>query len=167
MTKENLSSEALKSFFQKLNLVYSLLMAIPLVLFGWRYLELQKDDLLTNTIGTPDQQIWVIIALCLSLLIVLYAYFHFRKKTKKARNLPSFKSKLAAYQSSAKKMYTYLFFGSLLATGMLHFTHEQASAALFALTLFLFSVNRPSAEHVAKSLRLKKEELLLLKKNAI
>jgi hypothetical protein len=168
MTKEQkIKPEEVSNFFHRLNIIFYSLLGISMVAFVLLYLGMKRDGLLKNTFNLQTSESLMLTLPFLCVLTVPLAYVFYFMVLKKARNLSTLKEKLDGFKHAAITQYLVLFIGGALTVFLLKSFQEAVFAGVYCVIFFVFTVNRPSPEKIAKALKLKKEDFQLLNENRI
>ncbi len=131
--------------------------AIPLLLFGWLYLESTAHNLkplipseMINTVS------WLIL-----LVMIFFIVAGYRKSSamiKLARAEATFFKKLLIYRSALTLRFIYFSVAALFVSLGLYLTANELISVLFAGVIVIFSINNPSLQAIVRDLWLKDDE---------
>lgn len=142
-------------YFHILNIVFYILIALPLLGFCYAYLQYEAQGGLL-----PTQQFSALhLALILGTGLVLgLAFWWYRRGMQQVEADWSLQRKLEFfYHRIREKYFLFMIANSLAALG-LYLTGEQLFAAVYTVALVAFSLHRPTLQRVIKDLRLSKPE---------
>ncbi len=130
---------------------------IPLLLFGWLYLESTAHNLkplvpveMVNTVS------WLILVVMVFFIAV--GYQRSSAMIKRARAEVTLIKKLSAYRDALTLRFIYFSVAALSVGLGLYLTANELISVLFAGVIVIFSINNPTLQGIAKDLRLKGEE---------
>lgn len=146
-------------FYQKLNMIFHGIIASSLIPFAWVFLETQKEfpegPLVEGTNATILKTLLVIG--CAALLAYSRA---FRQKVlKKMRSIETMENKLRPYLSIKSKHYALIESVAILSLVGLYLTKDHLFTAVYVIVLFMFSLERPAFDRVARELNVKEKDL--------
>lgn len=142
-------------FLYKLNNLFNGLLAIPLLLIGFGYLEISNG--LWSAVMEPTNAIVVSMVLVLGVLVT-YISLQFKKETRKLTILDDVQSKMVAYFGLARFYYWSVFALSIIAAALLFLFAHLAFSVIYAYMLFWMSVFRPTLRSLADLFDLQDEE---------
>jgi len=149
--------EAAKKYMNRLNLYFNLIIAIPLLVFGYVYLELEAGRI--YAILDPEQIIMSNYLLPFLIIIIGGVGVIIPKsKVKEIKSELDLESKLNAFEKIQLIRYGMYEAGGLISIIGLYFTVEKLYAVLYVGTIILFSLSRPTQRYIIKSLNLVGEE---------
>jgi hypothetical protein len=130
---------------------------IPLLLFGWLYLESTAHNLKplvpADWINTVSWMILVVMV-----FFVAMGYQKSLSMIKRARTEPTLIEKLSAYRNALTLRFIYFSVAAFFVGLGLYLTANELISVLFAGVIVVFSINNPTLQGIAKDLRLKGEE---------
>jgi hypothetical protein len=135
-----------QAFLHKLNNLFNGLIAMPLLVVGFGYLEINNGS--WSAIMTPTNAIIVGMVLALGVLVT-YISLQFKKESRKLAVYDDIQSKMAAYYSLARFYYWAAFALSIIAAALLFLFAHLAFAVIYAYMLFWMSVFRPTLRSLA------------------
>lgn len=144
-------------FLNKLNNLFNGLLAIPLLLIGFGYLEISNG--LWSAVMEPTNAIVVSMVLALGVLVT-YISLQFKKETRKLTVLDDIQSKMVAYFGLARFYYWSVFALSIIAAALLFLFAHLAFSVIYAYMLFWMSVFRPTLRSLADLFDLQDAEKL-------
>lgn len=154
---KNLRFNNSKDYLRQLTTIAYLNMSIPLLLFGWLYLEASTHRLEPRV--DPKNIVWIFSILTLMSVFLLYLgnklYY---QKLSIAQSINTLVEKLLIYKKAV--YWRFLFFGiaGLIITLGIYITASELFAISFSIVIVLFSINNPSLIRIAKALKLKDKE---------
>jgi hypothetical protein len=146
-----------KEYLRKLTTIAYLNMSVPLLLFGWLYLETS-----TNRLEPRVESKWTLwIFVVSSLLMILFLYlgnrsYHYRLS--EARKQKRLVDKLLFLKEGVRIRFTYFGFAGLIVTAGIFSTASELFAIPFSMVVVLFSINNPTLYRIVKVLQVKDEE---------
>ena len=145
--------QSTEDFIDKLNYLFNGLIALPLLLIAFGYLEIYSGDFKGFVILNSWYSSLVFVFVIVGLMIYLSRLF--KSEIKKIDASLAIIDRVIFYYNIAKKFYLRVFFLSLLTTGLLFLFGEKSYAGAYAFILFMLSVNRPNLGSIASQLGLK------------
>ncbi len=140
-----------KQYQQSLITIAYLCAGLPLLLFGWLFLEVSHGNV-EPKVG--EVRLYFGITVAFMLLIVFVGIHFFRQLNAKARSQEVLTDKLAVYRNAVLlRMLSYAA-ASLVVIAAMYVTAEEFFSALYAIMIVLFSINNPSLPGIAKDLKL-------------
>lgn len=147
-----------KEYFNTLNIIFYLLVGVPLMLFCILYLKFEGQGGLQQTAqGNFSFFLHALIPLT-TLACIAGAYVYYRKSRKQVKPETPLREKLLFFYRISMIQYGILFAANMLPVIGLYLSGEQLFPALYAVALVAFSINRPTIHRLIKALRLNKEE---------
>ncbi len=144
-------------YINKLRTRLYLLIALPIIVFGFLYLEFSRglsgnkpESLDFNAITSA-----MLVAAFASSIFAAYYYFH--QQIKNIRELPNRKQQLEAYFKISMVRFYIILSGIIVVTIAYWLTYNTYFAAFFIGYMFLISLNNPNMYQVFRHLRLSKE----------
>ncbi len=153
-----------EEFLDRLNQWFNGLIALPLLLVAYGYLEIFSGGI-TAMVEVTNFLIATIIIICLIFsILATRTYKNQIRAIDKTEPVPL---RLTAYFFISKYFFLKIFVVSLISVVGLYVTGSVAFAGFYAFLLFLLSIYRPALLNVANKLALKGEERSnFLKKNS-
>jgi len=146
-----------RDYLRQLTNIAYLGMSLPLLLFGWFYLEVSNHKMAPRV----DERHVVWIFLSLTGLMLLSFYMGNRLHQRKlmiARSRNTLREKLHVYKSAVYSRFIYFTVGALLITLGIYITASELFAISFSIVIVLFSINNPTLYRIVKALQLEGEE---------
>jgi hypothetical protein len=143
------------AFLIKLNNLFNGLIAVPLLLVGFGYLEISNGS--WSAVIEPTNAIIISMVTGLGALIT-YISLQFKKETRKLTVFDTLQEKMAAYYALARFYYWSVFALSIIAATLLFMFAHLAFTVIYAFMLFWMSVFRPTLRSLADLFDLKDEE---------
>ena len=143
------------TFLNKLNNLFNGLIAIPLLLVGFGYLEISNGS--WSAILEPSNAIIVSMVLALGGLVT-YISLRFKKETRKLTVFDDIQVKMTAYYGLASFYYWSIFALSIIAAALLFLFAHLAFSVVYAFMLFWMSVFRPTLRSLADLFGLQDDE---------
>ena len=142
-------------FINKLNNLFNLLIAIPLLLVGYGYLEISSGS--WTALMVPTNAIIIGMSVVLALLVV-YLSLRFKSESRKLTVFDELDRKMESYYSLATFYYCSVFAMAMMSAILLYLFAHVAFAVVYAFILFWVSVFRPTIRSIADLFALKDEE---------
>jgi len=136
-------------------MVFYLMVGIPLIFFVLIYLQYEGQGGLQ---ATQRMEILLHIVLPISIVACLYFAYNIYKKELQKRQPQKFQEKLRTFYEVSLYKYALLSLANFLAVVGMYFSGEQLFAGLYAITLVVFSLNRPTHQRIVKDVKLTEEE---------
>ena len=158
-----MTQEEAKKYLDRLNLIFYGIIAVPLLIFSYLYLEnhagrlqsqMPEETLTTFQYIFP---LFIFVALGSGIIIT-------RTRIRRIDTSLDLKLKLKVLQSSLIVRYAHFEGAGILALVLYYLTTEKLYAVLFIITLMFLSLNRPTAHRIISNLNLKGEEKELFNK---
>jgi len=152
-----MNPEVALKFYKRLNLYFNLVIAIPLLVFGYFYLELEagnRDPYLNQVAAQNLEYIF-------PFLIILLGGIGFLAPNERIKRIQynlELKEKLNKYERIQLVRFGIYELAVWLSIAGLFLTGNKLYALFYVLVLILFSVDRPTARKIAKQLKLTREE---------
>jgi hypothetical protein len=143
------------AFVNKLNNLFNGLIAIPLLLVAFGYLEISNGDWEGVMQATNPILISTIIGIA---TLVSYISIRFKKESRNLTVFDDLQVKMEAYYRLASFYYWSVFALSITTTALLFFFAHVAYAVVYAFILFWMSVFRPTVTSIADLFALEDEE---------
>ncbi len=146
----------LNHYLNSLNIVYYLLVGIPLILFSMVYLQYESESGFQDTTQIRWLSHGLIIVLTAGCLVLASVWY--RKEIRKLNNTAPSSDKLIFFFRKSSIKYLLLCLGNLFPVAGLYLTGEQLFAALYAIALVVFSFSRPTIIRIFRDLKMSKSE---------
>lgn len=155
-----------KEYYNKFNLIFHLLIAVPLLGFVVLYLEIHAgrlEPVLNNPFLVNVLRYFFLFIIILTAGL---AFIYFLKHIEDARKEMGLKNKLRHYFSIGITKYAFLEASTTVSVIGLWLTNENIYAVLYIIVLMIFSVNRPTVYRISRDLKLKdiEKEVVIKKK---
>ena len=144
-----------QGFLSKLNNLFNGLIALPLLIIGFGYLEISSGA--WSALMEPSNAIVIGMVLALGVLAT-YVSLKFKKESRNLTVFDDIQTKMAAYFSLARFYYWSVFTLSIIAAALLFLFAHLAFTVIYAYMLFWMSVFRPTLRSLADLFDLKDEE---------
>ena len=144
-----------EEFLKKLSNLFNGLLAFPLLLIGFGYLEVSNGLWEAMMTSTEALRVSMIVGL---LVISTYLSLRFKKESRKLTSLLTIQEKMDAYFTLASFYYWSAFGLSIITSIMLFAVANVAFAVVYAYILFWMSLFRPTLRSLADLFGLKDEE---------
>lgn len=150
-----------KEYLRKLVNIAYINIAIPLVFFIWVYLESTSNQLIPITDYRSEKYVFF-GTLIFGTVLVFLGHRRFELLLNQSKQIAPLYGKLLIFQKALTiRFIAYAVASSLFTIGF-YVTNYQPFTFLFGLMIVLFSIHSPNARRVAKNLKLKKEDRLIL-----
>lgn len=146
-------------YFHILNIVFYILIALPLVGFCYAYLQYEAQGGLLPTEQFSIVHITIILGTGLSLA---FAFWWYRRSLQLVDPDWPFQQKLEFFYHRIREKYALFMVANSLGALGLYLTGEQLFAAVYTVALVAFSIHRPTPRRVMDDLQLSKPERNLL-----
>lgn len=143
------------TFIIKLNNLFNGLIALPLLLVGYGYLEIKGG--FWEALIEPTNAMVIGMSLGISGLIT-YLSLRFKKEVRGLTTFDTLSAKMDGYYTLASFYYWSVFGLSVITTSMLYLFGHLAFALDYAFIIFWLSVIRPTLRSIADIFDLKDEE---------
>ncbi len=155
---QNKSQDSAEAFHQRISLLFHLMIALPLAVFIYLFLEMKHHSLAPVIATIWLQQVINFGIVLISILTVTYVYTRFRRELAGIRGLSGLRTKLGEYLSLCLRMYLILgVLAGLLVLG-LFLTTSPVLIVAYVILLFLLSLHRPTPRKYVSDLNLEGEE---------
>ena len=143
------------AYVNKLNNLFNVLIAIPLLLIGYGYLQIRSG--LWTALMEPTNGIVIGMSLGIVLMIT-YLSFRFKKESRHLVVFDELQVKMLSYYRLASFYYWSAFALSLVTTALLFLFAHLAFAIVYAFILFWMSIYGPTIKGLADLFDLEEEE---------
>lgn len=145
----------IRKIYDRLERKILVLMALPIPFFAIVYLYQESGG---KSWRVPQiSSFWESFGLSLIGLLLAVHYFNFHQKINSAIEVSDLVAKIKVYQSATVTRFWMLFLASFLCSlGLLLFSNAGYTI-LFAITLVLFSLGKPTPDRIVRLLKLKGE----------
>jgi len=148
-----------EDFHNKLGFIFHALLAVPLAAFVYLFLEIKNREFEPAISIGINPPVIIAMLLILTLVIVGFGYYSYRKNIKKAQVADDgLKGKLSAYFNYLVTLYAFIEGGSLLLIAGLYLTTSSFFIVGYMFLLLVLSLNRPTPQKYVGDLRLQGEE---------
>ena len=144
-----------QAFVGKLNNLFNGLIALPLLIVGFGYLEISTGSWSALMEATNALIVGMLVALA---GLVTYISIQFKKESRKLGVFDNIQAKMSAYYSLAAFYYWSVFALAIIAAALLFLFAHVSFAVLYAYMLFWMSVFRPTLRSLADLFDLEEEE---------
>jgi len=145
-------------YFNTLNLIYYFMVAGPMALFTYFYLQFAQQDIIKNAFpDNPNPLVIYVIPLVTIALFVLAYTTHRRLMSQLDHTLPLI-DKLRFFAQKVIVKYALLEAGSFAIVAGFSLSQQKFYIVLYVITLVVFSLHRPTQRRVSRELKLNKEE---------
>ncbi|MCA6075230.1 hypothetical protein [Fulvivirga sedimenti] len=151
----------IRNFHEKVNNIFHLTLALPLLPMGYIFLESNHDDF-EPPLG--ENQLLVIASIISALLVTAFAYTHYQGNLEKVREEDGLAAQFRALYSQYQKLYLGNLAASLLLVVGYYLTGSDYVIGTYVLHLFTLSLIRPYYDRYSRDLKLSKEDALAVRK---
>ena len=144
-----------QAFLNKLNNLFNGLIAIPLLLVGFGYLEISSGS--RTAMMEPTNAIIISMVLALGALAT-YISLKFKREIRKLTAFEDIHVKLVAYYGLASFYYWSIFILSIISAALLFVFAHLAFAVVYAFMLFWMSIFRPTLRNLVDLFGLQGDE---------
>jgi hypothetical protein len=142
-------------YFNTLTMVFYLMVGVPLLFFVVLYLQYQEAG------GLQVTESWQFLPHVLipaaTVISIFLAYRVYKNKIFQ-REPKTFRKKLRTFHEISLYKYGLLDLANFLPVIGMYLTGEQVFAGLYAVTLVVFSLNRPTHKRISKDMELTQQE---------
>ena len=149
-------------YFHTLHLVFYLMVSVPLILFCVVYLRRMEAGGLDSSFRFGSSHLLTTGAVVVAGVM---AYYRYRQRFRHYDAAATFRHRLRFFHRAAWLKYLWLGTANLLPVVGLYLQGDQYFVGLYAITLILFSLNRPTARRVSDDLLLDETERRRLTSN--
>lgn len=139
--------------------VVLLILALPA--FALVYLYQTSGTVDWNLPELPEFAIWPLAGISAAVLVAQYVLFH--QKIKMTFLQEGLVEKVNSYCEATKQRFWLLFGASILSTLGLLLSQSAIFTLVFAVTMVFFSLAKPTADRMARLMKLKKEDRELIR----
>ncbi len=154
-------------YYHRLNLVFNLMIAVPLLPFSVIYLGSLKG--LVTVLEISPQLNWIIDVTTTVSIMGLSSFSFHRYKIQRAAiyKVKGLRSKMTFFYSCLLRTYLYLVISSCVAVVAFSITYSKVHIITFVALLVLFSLKRPSLKLIIEELQLVGRDLEILRNREI
>lgn len=146
------------NYLNKLNNIFHGIIAVPLIVFAFLFLELDSGGF-KPIFGGRYYYIESGILFLLSLVFIGWLFSWFKKQvTIVAASEENLEVRLERYKEISIRFYLLMTGPGALAIILMFLTGEVSFSLIYILELFLLSLKRPSVQNISNNLNLKAEE---------
>jgi hypothetical protein len=156
-TTKNDKFYSVKPFLDKINLIFNSILALPLVAFGWLYLEAKAERFEAFANSSTANIINFIFPFVVLSVIGVSGYL-FKRKVSQISKEKNLEAKLDEYLRIALMKYAGLVLALVISVIGYYLTLSNTMVVMFVIVLVFFSINKPSALRIANNLNLKDED---------
>ena len=155
---ENTTIDSPDDFFKKANLIFHWILAVPLLIFIFLYLEKRDDHwipLLTDPLTVTILSYFLFPA---SITFLFIGFKAFRDRVQAYKTMNLLKDKILIFYKAFAAQQLLFGLSSFLSLIGLYLTGNNGFAIFYMVVLFLSSIYRPSPSRVCHDLKLNKED---------
>jgi len=153
-----------EDFFHRLNFLFNLMVAIPLLPFAILYLFNLKNKIPDMGLAESVKMVLTIVIALASSLITLKAIKGYRNHKNQTDSTASLREKLIRLHQGLMNKFLLLEGASILTTMGLWLTHHKIHIVVFVVILVVFSLKRPTVRMLVEDLKLPGNEADVLRK---
>lgn len=158
----------LDEYFIKLNLVFHAILAAPLLLFIYIYLETENGTMQPPVSSAKSLGFLQLAITLVTAIFVFLAFSWYRTRINQVQLKERLTQKLGQYLKIGVVQYLLFGVASFAAVTGLYLTGKGWYTGLYVIVLMLMSINRPTLKKISDDLRLKGEERqIVLHKKAL
>ena len=154
---DQLTWKKLEKYFTSFNNVFHGIIAGPLLIFVYLFLQLDSGKMLPPLKGSNYFTLSM-MAFAVDFIYIGWVFYKFRKDRRSLIGKYDLKQRLEAYRSVSYQFYFLMTLSGVLAIFAIYLTGEMSFSFIYLLQLFLLSIFRPSVHNICKYLDLKDEE---------
>lgn len=156
------SAEELAKFYNRINLIFHAILAPPLVMFVWLYLEANAGNMLPiiDNESTIDIVSFIFPLLIVGMIVLGFFFFKSGLRTIDPTNKLTRRAK--AYGEKSIVLYGILEMGLILSVLGYYLTQADVFLGMYMLVLVFFSLYKPTLERMAKHLNIKGDDKTFL-----
>jgi len=155
--EESQGGYSVKPFYDKLNLVFNAILALPLLAFVWLYLESNAGRLLPILDNSAAETLNFIIPIIV-FGVIFASFYLFRIRISKIDRSIDLEPKLNAYFVVCVVMYAMLESALVISLIGYYLTLANVFIGMFVIVLVFFSLHKPTPYRIVKNLQLEGEE---------
>ena len=146
-----------KEYLQQIiNFAY-LSIGIPLLIFGWLYLQASTEALSPLVSPTFNIALFTLVTIAMA-GIVIYTSIKFKRRMNDAWEKEDLIEKLVIHKHAVWMKFSFYALISVLIDLAFYISASEYFGALFTIMIILFSINNPSLPSIVKDLRLQDRE---------
>ncbi|MFO7256572.1 MAG: hypothetical protein DIU61_002695 [Bacteroidota bacterium] len=145
-----------KEYFRKLHNILSAIILVPVLSFGYIYLEAGYANNPMSVPAPADVRTYLLAFALVTL--VAWSVATFLRRLKEIRQLELLTDRLSGYASAVINRFAVASLGGLAGVAGLYLTSDPIHVGLFVLVMIMLSAWWPSASRVCRHLKLGKEE---------
>lgn len=156
-----------EEFHNKLGFIFHALLALPLAVFVYLFLEIRHRNLQPALNNDSYMSLLTIVLPIIATVAVGVGYYLYRQDQKVVNAQQRLQDKLSVYYEISVKFYAFIAVAAVLVVIGLYLTISPIFTVAYVLLLFLMSLNRPSIRKYVRDIKLTKEEkdIILHKKS--
>lgn len=148
-----------EKFYQKLNMIFHGIIAITLIPFGWIFLETQGEFADGPLVEGMNATILKTLLVIVSAGILGYSRIFRKIVLHRMRKINSIEDKLRSYLRIKIKHFALIESAAVVALLGLYLTKDHLFSFVYVLVLFMFSLERPSFDRVAREINVPESDL--------
>ncbi len=151
----------IRTFHEKVNNIFHLTLALPLLPMGYIFLESNHNGWQPPM---AQHQLVIIFSILSALLVAGFIYAHFRGNLEKVREEDGLTSQFSALFKEYRKLYLGSLVASLLLALGYYLTGSDYVIGTYVVLLFALSLIRPYKDHYIRDLQLTKDVAMEVRK---
>ncbi|MDH5602434.1 MAG: hypothetical protein OEY51_00750 [Cyclobacteriaceae bacterium] len=155
---ENTTIDSPDDFFRKSNLIFHWILAVPLLIFIFLYLEKRDEQWIPLLKDPLTVTILSYFLFPTSIAFLFIGFKAFRDRIQPFKTMSLLQDKMLVFYKAFVVQQLLFGLSSFLSLIGLYLTGNNGFAIFYIIVLFLSSIFRPSASRVCKDLKLKKED---------
>jgi len=149
-----------EQFYQRFNLIFNGLVAVPLLPFGYIFLETQKETPDPALIFGTSGKILMVALLVVVVISIVFSQMYKRSIPEKVKVVSGIKQKLETYLYEKTRQYLILEAASVSAIIGLYMTKDQLFSVAYVVVLFIYSLSRPTFDSVVRETGIPEKDLI-------
>lgn len=147
-----------EDFHNKLGFIFHAMLALPLAVFVYLFLEIRHRDLEPVIIQESLIDVLRYLLPIAAAGIVAGGYYWFKKQLSIVNEQKALQERLSLYFKNSILFYAFIELASVILVGGLYLTTSAIFIIGYVLLLFLMSLNRPTPQKYVSDIRLSKAE---------
>lgn len=164
---ENTKFKTGVDYYHRLNLVFNLMIAVPLLPFSVIYLGSLKGMVIALEISSQLNLIIDVISTCFIMGLSYYAFHRYKIERAAIYREKGLRTKMTLFYSCLVRTYLYLVIGGCISVSAFSMTYSKIHIVTFVALLVLFSLKRPSLKLIVEELQLVGEDSKVLRNREI
>lgn len=140
-------------FYHKYNILFNGLVALPLIPFGYVFLETQKEFPDEPLLMDSSALILEVVLIVISVASMIFSHRYKRKVMEEVGKQEAIPDKLKVFLSEKTRQYMILEIASICSIVGLYLTKNQLFSVVFIAVIFVYSLSRPTFDSVVRELK--------------